>query len=385
MPFSNFFTPPTSTYIEPVAVEHAPNTSDWSLPIDTPDPLMAQDKPEVLADRSRTSYVYTLSRNAGFGLPTGAGGDGQLLFARSTDGGKSFADTVLADAHSESASFGIPRLVQLRDGTLLATTGFFPGTLAAGSFRSTDRGAHWSAPGASQPSPPASAHLTACGTGVVRQTFGGQDAVLGGHRILGINVVNKTPTGPARIIMSRSSDAGRSWVNFTSYRSKFPVGLASIATDKAGRIGMVFDQADMSHVTCSPSAKVPVRTEFVVSSDEGHTWSSPTRIGARWWNFASSPPVPFFGGYWIGDYSTVAAVPGPGLWCRCVRGSADRASAWRSNHHGSRLDPSRGTPRVWRPRLGSAAHHARETSCVCGARSPARTPRLCAPTVDVAA
>src|SRR5579884_1254911 len=214
MPFSNFFTAPTSSYIEPVAVERAPNSSDWSLPVNTPDPLMAQDKPEVLADRAKPSFVYTLSRNAGFGLPIGARGDGQLLFARSADGGRSFTETVLGDAHSESEAFGIPQLVQLADGTLVASAGF-PASLGGGtrSLRSTDRGAHWSAPSAPQPALPASATLKACGTVLDLNTWGGQEAVLNGRTILAINVVNRTARGSARIIMSRSSNAGRSWVN----------------------------------------------------------------------------------------------------------------------------------------------------------------------------
>ena len=42
MPFANFLTEPTSTYYEPIAVSHADNASDWSLPAYTPNPLAAR-------------------------------------------------------------------------------------------------------------------------------------------------------------------------------------------------------------------------------------------------------------------------------------------------------------------------------------------------------
>lgn len=83
---------------------------------------------------------------------------------------------------------------------------------------------------------------------------------------------------------------------------------------------MVFDQADPNHVSCSPAPSLPTRTEFAVSSDQGRTWSPPLRIGAPWWNFASAPVMAFFGGYWVGDYSQVAAVPGQGSAVAVVQG-----------------------------------------------------------------
>jgi hypothetical protein len=321
-PFANYFTAPQSTYIEPVVVEHAGNSSDWSLPSYMPDPFTAQDKPAVLADNSNASDVYTISVNTSAGAPIGSRGDGQLLFARSTDGGNTFTDTVLADANSTTANFGNPQILQLADGTL-AAGGRFPASLGGGQrfFHSSDRGVTWSSAGAPQPSAGSSASIgPLCGTPVSFSGTGGQAAVLDGKTLLSVQAINGTRTGPSHIVLFRSDDAGQTWTSSTVYTSSFPIAYPSVATDRGGRIGMVFYQANTVAETCSPVPTLPARSEFVVSTDKGRTWSRPARIGAGWWNFGSGVPIPWRGSYAIGDYEQVAAVPGQGFAVSAVQG-----------------------------------------------------------------
>jgi hypothetical protein len=228
---------------------------------------------------------------------------------------------VLADAHNTGFLFGDPQIVQLANGTLVVVS-HFPASLGGGTraLSSADHGATWSALGNPQPSVPVDVTPSACGAPLGLENQGGQYAVVHGRTIIGVTTVNETGSGPAKVIMTRSDDAGRTWTSSTVYSSPLPIGLASIATDASGRIGMTFTQADMAHVQCSPSPVIPVRTEFVVSSDEGHTWSSPLTIGAPWWNMASAPVMVFFGSWWVGDYTQVAAVPGRGFAVAVVQG-----------------------------------------------------------------
>ena len=218
--------------------------------------------------------MYTLSRNSGFGTPIGDRADGRLLFARSMDGGNTFTETVLADAHDNTFLFGTPQLAELDDGTLVATS-TLPDSLGGGtrSYRSVDHGATWSSPGAPQPSIDEGAELQECGAPVLFEGDTGQYAVLHGHTLLAVKTVNETPQGPARAYLLRSENGGQTWTASVTYRSPLPLGLASVATDRAGRIGMVFDQIDAANVNCSPSPTIPARSSFVVSNDEGRSWS----------------------------------------------------------------------------------------------------------------
>src|SRR5262249_49487324 len=161
---------------------------------------------------------------------------------------------------------------------------------------------------------------SACGAPLGLASDTGQYAVLNGHTIIGVSTVNKSASGPGKIIMFRSDNSGRTWTASTVYSSPFPVGLASIAADSAGRVGMTFARADMPNVSCKPSPAIPVRTEFVVSGDAGRTWSRGVTIGAPWWNMASAPVMVFFGSWWVGDYTQVAAVPGRGFAVAVVQG-----------------------------------------------------------------
>ena len=294
----------------------------WSPAVDVPNPLMTDDKDSVLADNEVPNLVYADNRNAGFGLVGEPRGDGQLLFDRSTDGGKTWAHTVIADANNASFIYGVQNLVQLANGRLVEGSSV-PASMGGGTraFWSTDRGLTWNGPGAAQPTLPRTAPLGPfCGSAMSMDADGGQVTVLNGHTILEVNAVNETSAGPGDLYMFSSDDGGQTWSDSLVYRSSYPVIYPTISTNRDGQIGLLFDQVNPSQVTCLgvnwPQAGggqkmiVPTRTQFVVSRTGGQTWSRPATVGARWWNFASAPiQTEFFEQVRIGDYQQLAGVP----------------------------------------------------------------------------
>jgi hypothetical protein len=327
----NFYADPIN-YQDPTFIEHTSRGGkfQWSPAVFSANPLKADDKPEILADNTYPKLAYLLLRNAGFGLPSPRG-EAQLLFERSTDGGQTWSNAVLDDAGVSPFLFGT-QMVQLADGTIVVVSDV-PAAQGGGirAFTSTDRGLTWSGPFGPEPTtPPSAPDAPFCGSPVEFVGESGQYAVLNGRTIITVNTVRKTSSGPTDFYLIRSDDAGRTWAKSLVYTSPYVVSLPSVAADKYGRIGLVFDEVDTSHVTCSGSSwpsgggekmTIPARTEFVVSGDEGETWSDRLTVGAAWWNYASAPiQTYFFESVRLGDYQQVAAVPHRGFATVTIEG-----------------------------------------------------------------
>jgi hypothetical protein len=245
------------------------------------------------------------------------------MFDRSTDAGKTWKHTILADSHTASFIFGVRNIVQLANGRLVIASSV-PASMGGGTraWWSTDRGLTWHGPGAAEPTIPASASIGPyCGSAVSTPTSGGQVAVLNGRTVVEIQAVNETASGPGDIYMDSSSDGGQTWSDALVYRSPYAVAYPSIASNPDGQLGLLFDQIDTSQVTCLGTSwaqfgggqqfTLPTRTEFVVSSDGGHTWSPAATVGAAWWNLASAPiQTEFFFEVRLGDYQQLAGLPG---------------------------------------------------------------------------
>lgn len=332
----NLVTPPLSSLRGTLSVQRARNGSDFSRPVTVPNPKALGDKPEVLADNRNPKFVYTLNMNMGNDLPLPGRADNQLLFGRSTDGGATFTTKVLADAHSGKSADAFwngqfPQLVQLHDGTLVVVA-HYPPSLGGGlrAIRSTNRGRTWSAPGRLAPRVAAGSAPTACGHPYIENAQSAQAAVFNGKEVLEVQAVNASPTGPGRIVLLRSDNAGRTWHKSTIYKTSKPVGFPSIAVS-GGRIALSYDQANPGGVDCSSSGgpKVPVRSRLVVSRELGQglwhgniRWTKPVTIGPAWWNIAKHLLSAESGvdSYWIGDYSQITAVPGLGFAAAFAQG-----------------------------------------------------------------
>lgn len=295
----------------------------WSPAVYLPNPLATSDKDAILADNKIPNLVYSDTRNAGFGLVGLPRGDGQLMFDRSTDAGKTWTHTIIADAHDASAFFGVRNPVQLADGRLAILSGV-PAAMGGGTkaWWSTDRGLTWHGPGDSEPSIPQSAAIGPyCGSAISAPTEGGQVTVLDGRTIIEIQVVNETASGPGDVYMESSSDGGQTWSSKLVYQSSYAVACASISSNPNGQLGLLFDQIDTANVNClgrswaqfggAQQMTIPTRTQFVVSSDGGQTWSPAATVGAPWWKLASAPAqTELFYQVRLGDYQQLAGLPG---------------------------------------------------------------------------
>jgi BNR repeat-like domain len=248
--------------------------------------------------------------------PIGNRGTSEVIFSRSRDGGKTFdiANKVILSRPDLDAWIWNVLLVQLKDGTLVLTHAlpFRRGTATdLVAWRSTDQGETWSGPRTVRhigaPTQPSACGADISGASGWLTTQQGQAAVRRGSTVALVTVEDAAAqNGPAKIIMSTSTNGGIDWRSKTIIRSRLPITMQSIAANRHGQLGVVYDQVDVARANCSTSV-IPARTIFRVSSDNGRTWSS-TTVGPRSWNFGSAANNPLTG-WWIGEFQSLAATP----------------------------------------------------------------------------
>jgi hypothetical protein len=303
----HYLLPPTSQYAEWTDVQSSTSGGAvWSAPVLIPNPLNADDKDTVFADQQRPGSVYVAFRNAGFGLLSAPRGVGQLLFARSTNGGQTFTTSVLQSTGSPQTAPYDSQLSETRDGTLVYTFDSPDGTAEA--MHSADGGLNWSspaqiAPAINSPGP------TVCGVALQTRSDGGHDAVVSGDTIVKVRVDDgPNGTGPGQVELSRSSDGGQTWMTSVALTTPQPIMEAEIAGGKRGLLGLSYYTVNLNDASCQgTSATIPATTFVRVSGDNGTNWSAPQIIGARAWNIASAGAQNFTFGYWVGEYFGIAA------------------------------------------------------------------------------
>ena len=281
------YLPPLSDYREWTDVQSSSaGGASWSAPVMVRTPPQDDDKDMVLADQRRPGYVYVADDNSGYGQVALPIGEGQLLFSRSTDGGKTFTTSVLQSTGSNNTAPFDAQLSETRDGTLVYTFDDVAGNLTA--MHSTDAGSTWSAP--VQVAPPInSPQPTVCAASLATRSFGSHNAVINGRTVFAVGVDNGPDgTGPGKVRLSKSSDGGQTWTTSVVLATPQPIVNAEIAGNLRGQLGLAYYTADLGKATCSgTSAVIPARTLIRVSNDGGETWGDPQIIGAPSWNIAS--------------------------------------------------------------------------------------------------
>ena len=323
IPWKHAFVPPFTKWEEVGYIQRSTDGgATWSAPVRWPNPWRADDKPMTVADNRQPGTVYIVDANEDEGTPIGERGRTELLFYRSRDGGRTFdiAHKELAGTLRVHEWFWNAQLAELHNGTLVVT---YAGPVIAGhsadlrSRTSTNQGATWSAPVVIRHNE-ATVAPNACGVPISGllpfPSQAGQTAVVDGHILAVASWVNPSAQGgPARIVVSVSDNAGRSWHEVRSITSNLSITMASIAGDNRGHLGVVYDQVDIRHTDCTAPA-IPARTELAVatvhggSGDEVSPWHTVT-VGPRWWNFASSGKKKQIFGWWLGDFQSLNATP----------------------------------------------------------------------------
>ena len=313
--WAHFVTPPATGYVSVVHVQVSHDGGrTWSKPVFLDGHESVSDKPMVVADPWHAGVAYEIWRNQSFGMPVGARGATELLFARTTDFGRTWSTPRhIADGQPDDF-FGSPQLSVLRNGTLVATTSLAnsSGGTDLLAYRSTTHGRTWS--DAVTIRTTTSGSLSAiCGQSVAGADTGssaGQQTVIGGRTVALVSLDGAAAAaGHGAIVLTTSGDGGRTWDSRTVIRRAAPVILASVAAGRDGQLGVVWDEINSAAADCS-TATVPTRTRFAVGARTGELGRTVT-VGSRWWNLASGARgTGGFSGYFIGDYQSLAALPG---------------------------------------------------------------------------
>ncbi|MDP9220153.1 MAG: glycoside hydrolase [Actinomycetota bacterium] len=313
--WAHFVAPPATDYVSVVHVQVSHDGGrTWSKPVFLDGHKSVSDKPMVVADPWHAGVAYEIWRNQSFGMPVGARGATELLFARTTDYGRTWSTPRhIADGQPDDF-FGSPQLSVLRDGTLVATTSL--ANSAGGTdllaYRSATHGRAWS--GAVKiRTVTAGALSPICGQSVAGADTGssaGQQTVIGGRTVAFVSLDGAAAAaGHGAIVLSTSRDGGLNWSKRILLRRHAPVILASIAASHGGQLGVIWDEIDSAAADCS-TAVVPTRSRFAIGTRRGELGRAVT-LGSRWWNLASGARgTGGFSGYFIGDYQSLAALPG---------------------------------------------------------------------------
>jgi hypothetical protein len=315
--WANFAEPPFENYVSVVRVQTSRDGGrNWSAPVLLGAADAVSDKPTVVADPRRAGVAYEIWRNQAFGLPVGDRGATRLYFASTHDGGRSWSPQVTIASGADSDFFGDPELSVLRDGTLVATSSL--GNASGGTdqlaWRSTDGGTTWQGPVTIREAS-AGALANVCDQGIAGADTGaaaGQQTVEGGNTVALVTIDGASEAaGHGEILLSRSSDGGRTWQTTPVVQSSAPILLASVAAGSGGTLGLVWDQLDLSRVDCSPAIPlIPAKSLTAVATGDGSHLSAPVTLGATSWNIGSGlRGTGGFSGIFVGDYQSIAATP----------------------------------------------------------------------------
>jgi hypothetical protein len=303
--WAHFETGPTSDYVSDVYTSVSRDGGKtWANARLVSPPDATADKDSIVADPHRPGTVYDVWDNSGFGLVSDPRGANKLIFSKSTDWGRTWTSTTVAQ-FPDSQPTSDSQLSVLPDGTLVETA-VGPGSVAA--WRSADGGQTWSGPYPVATLTEGSGPLL-CGASYRGGGTFGSDAVVGPHSIaLVINDGAAAAAGKGELILARSDDGGITWTTHPIVRSNYLLLLASVGGSATGRVGLVYDEIDAARVTCTGQAVIPTRTRVALSGNGGSTWSEPATVGASWFNQATSLVAPQ---YFLGDYQTI--VPDRGV------------------------------------------------------------------------
>jgi BNR repeat-like domain len=288
-------------------------------------PALFNDKESITADPRNGRFVYAVWDRLQIQDPANplSPFSGDTLFARSTDGGRTWEPTrtILDFPDNSNIQTLGNQIVVLSDGTLVNTFDLIDrGLPLVAVQRSTDRGVTWSAPvivdvlfsSATQ------------GQGVVDPRDGApirtgdllveaaadprrkSDTVHIVWQDIRFTLAAPLPIFNDQIVIASSEDGGLTWTDPKRISSNklTQAFTASVDVDKDGDIGVTYYD-----FTADDPAGVPLETDywFTSSRDGGGTFSARRRLTDRSFDMRTAP---FANGFFVGDYEGLTSAGG---------------------------------------------------------------------------
>jgi hypothetical protein len=286
--------------------------------------LHFNDKESITADPTRPGYVYAVWDRGTFpGEPRSPVSEahsfayrGQAIFARTTDGGAHWS-TPVGMSNQNMATIG-HQIAVLPDGTLVDTFMAFRGSGRQPSpnqafeavMISRDAGLHWSQPIkiSNYVFPPSCGPELVCDPDTGEPVRAGTyipdiavDRTTGAVYVVWADARFSGGTRPD-IVLSRSTDGGRSWSTPVKVnQTPLPAAAfnATVEVSQDGTVGVLY--YDFRNNTAA--AGVPTDVFLAHSHNGGATWSE-QHLGGPF----DMENAPFARGYFLGDYQGLASV-----------------------------------------------------------------------------
>jgi hypothetical protein len=275
------------------------------------------DKESITADPRNGRFVYAVWDRLQIQDPTNPASpfSGDTLFARSTDGGRTWEPTrTILDFPDNSGIQTLGnQIVVLGDGTLVNVFNLIEqGVPLVAIQRSTDRGVTWSDPivvdfmfgsafqgqGVVDPSdghPVRTGDLLPEAAADPRR---GSDTLYVVWQDIRFTLAAPLPIFNDQIVMASSTDGGLTWSDAkrVSENKLTQAFTASVEVDGKGRVGVSY----YDFTSDDPSGG-PLDTDywFTASRDGGTTFSSRQRLTAASFDMRTAPDA---GGFFVGDY-----------------------------------------------------------------------------------
>jgi hypothetical protein len=304
----HFYLPPFSAFASPLNVQRSlDGGGSWSDPVLVPR-ADAADNPMIVTDPYRAARVYVVYRNDPFGL-TPDPEDSAFYVARSDDHGETWMPASVVARPPDGGKIVHPTVSVLADGVLVATYGVIDPAASVWTIesqRSGNEGLTWSAPTLVRTNEP-QGEPSACGIAFDRRDYPSQQAVVSGRRIAIVSAdAAASNAGRGKIVLSESGDDGATWSNTAVVSTDTMITQATVAADRHGRLGLLWDEVDVAQADCG-AASVPITTRVAIVGRGGRL--STGQIGTAWDAQTTLVGPPYDSPrWWLGEYQGLAGL-----------------------------------------------------------------------------
>src|SRR6266508_524831 len=109
-----------------------------------------------------------------------------------------------------------------------------------------------------------------------------------------------------KIVLSESGDDGATWSNTAVVTTEAMITQATVAADRHGRLGLLWDEVDVAHADCV-TGSVPMATRVAIVGRRGRLATG--QIGTAWDARTTLVGPPYDSPrWWLGEYQGLAGL-----------------------------------------------------------------------------